>query len=408
MAFPRQKILHPPDSWRNFFFSLLKGRLIDGEEIGEFERAFADFIGAKDAIAIPSGRAGLKFIIEGLRLGPESEIIVPAYTYPIVPFVIKAMGVPIKFVDIETVSLGLDPEKLKQAVSKNTKAVIATHLFGVPCDIRKILHIAKENQMDVIEDCAHSCGASVGETKTGAFGRVAYFSFETSKCINTLGGGMITTMDMELGQRIRSLRDQGQSPAAGKIFKRLLKGNFEALVTHSFFFSLFVYPLLRLASVMKGSQDVVGAGYVGSDITMQGRMEKYTNYQAHLGLEQLKSIHRINNERIKNAVVLMDALEGRVPCQRHLVSEDHPNYLLFSILAPEMGEVAFRLLKVGVDTKRHYMRDCSALYGTGEKFPNAARAEREALHLPSYPGLSKGDLKEIAEKVKRALGDELA
>ncbi|MBI5186318.1 MAG: aminotransferase class I/II-fold pyridoxal phosphate-dependent enzyme [Nitrospinae bacterium] len=403
MAFPRQKILHPQNSWRNFFLGLLKGRLIDGEKIGEFERAFAGFIGARDAIAIPSGRAGLKFILEGLRLDQDSEVIAPAYTYPIVPFIIKSMGIPMKFVDIEPVSLGLDPEKLKQAVSKKTKAVIATHLFGAPCDIRKILPIAKENNVDVIEDCAHSCGASAGETKTGAFGRAAYFSFETSKCINTLGGGMITTTDKELGQRIRSLRDQGHSPTAGKIFKRLLKSGFEASVTYPPFFSLFVYPLLRIASFMKGPKDVVGAGYVGSDITMRGRLEKYTNFQAGLGLEQLRSLTEINDKRIKNAAMLMNELEGAVSFQRPVSSEDRPNYLLFTILVPGMEDVALRLLKAGVDTKRYYMRDCSALYGTGEEFPNAARAEREALHIPSYPGLSRSDIEEIAARVKRAV-----
>lgn len=404
MAFPRQRIFLPSSSWLDFFKYYAKHRLMEGDKIGAFERAFAKFIGAAEAIAIPSGRAGLKFILEGLRLEPGAEIIVPAYTYPIVPFVIKALGFPLKFVDIELTSLGLDAEKLDQAVSKNTKAIIVTHLFGVPCDIRKILSMAKSKNIEVIEDCAHSCGAEVGGTKAGAFGRAAYFSFETSKCINTLGGGMITTPDTELATRIRAFRDEESQGAESLLVKRLLKSSFEAVVTYPPLFTFFVSPVLRLASVMKGSKDVMGTGYVGSDITLKGRMGRYSNYQAHLGLEQLNDLVRINGERTQNAMMLMEALEGHAMCHRPLSPEDRPNYLLFSVLVPQMEEVALRLLKMGVDTKRYYMRNCGDIYGADDNFPNAARAEREVLHLPSYPGLSKADIEEIADKVKDVVG----
>ncbi len=403
MAFPRQRVTLPLTSWLDAVSYFLSGRLIEGSEIEEFERSFAAFVGTEEAIAIPSGRAGFQFILQSLELEPDSEIIIPAYTYPIVPFVVKSLGYRMKFVDIEISSLGLDVASLEKATSENTRAVIATHLFGVPCAIQKILEITEGKDIDVIEDCAHSCGAGVGNTKAGAFGRAAYFSFETSKCINTLGGGMITTSDSKIAKGIRALRDKGNKAPTSKILKKLVKSSIEALVTWPPFFSLFVYPALRMAAGLKGHKDIVGKAYVGADITMSGRTDLYTNFQAHLGLKQLKNIDAVNEERIDNANALMEALEYHVPCHKTALSEAKSNYLLFSILAAEMEETALRLLKVGVDTKRYYMRDCSALFDAGERFPNAAKAEREVLHLPSYPGLSKMDMEKIIKNVKTAL-----
>lgn len=406
MAFPRQRINLPRTSWLTAFTYLIKGTLIDGPEIEEFESKFAEFIGAKFAITVPSGRAGLKSILDGLQYEPGEEILVPAYTYPIVPFVVKSMGYRLKFVDIEIPSLSIDPVKLEKAISKNTKAVIATHLFGVPCKIEEIIQIAKAKDVDVIEDCAHACGASVDNVKTGNFGRCSYFSFETSKCINTLGGGIITTSDPNVASRIRANRSELNKAATSKIFKRLLKNNFEAIVTHPTIFSIFIYPMLKMAVRWKNTIDVIGSAYVGADITMSGRMEMFTNYQARLGLQQLNNITQINEKRTHNAQSLVKALQTHILCHKPVSLNHHPNYLLFTILIRDMAKTAVDLLKVGIDTKRHYMSNCSAIYDTGENFPNAVRADHEAIHLPSYPELSQSEIEKIASCVNIALKED--
>ena len=382
---------------------MVKGALIEGGEIAEFENDFAQFTGAKFAITVPSGRAGLKFILEGLQYESGAEIIVPAYTYPIVPFVVKSMGYKLKFVDIEIPTLSIDPVKLENAISNNTKAVIATHLFGVPCKIQEIMEIAKAKNIDVIEDCAHACGASVDNVKAGNFGRAAYFSFETSKCINTHGGSIITTSDADVANRIRASRSKLNKASSLKIFKRLLKNCFEGIVTQPAIFTIFIYPLLRMAAKVKNTKDVIGSTYVGSDITMSGRMGMFTNYQAHIGLQQLKSITQINEKRVHNANILIKALKAHVLCHEPVSVNHHPNYLLFTMLVRDMEKTAIDLLKLGIDTKRHYMSNCSAIYDTGENFPNAVRADNEAIHLPAYPELNQRDIERIASIVKLTL-----
>ena len=389
--------------WRRALAGLLRGRIWDGPEIEAFEKAFAEFVGVPHAITVPSGRAGLKFIIEGLELPSGGEVIVPAFTYPIVPAVVKAAGCTLRFADCEMTALGIDPEALATRVSPATKVILATHLYGVPCRIGEIQEIARGCGAIVIEDCAHACGARVGQQRTGAIGRAAYFSFETSKCINTLGGGMITTTDVALAERIRAIRAREQRQGAAWLLKRLMTTSFEALATSPLLFNLAVYPALRLVALKGGADDAVATAYVGDEDTVVApRMGCYTNYQAALGLEQLGALGARNERRKANATRLMDALHELVAFQRAAGPDDESNYMLVTALFPDMEAMALQLLKLGVDTKRRYIRDCSRLFDTGEHFPNAARAEREALHLPAYPELSLAAIDHVAAKVRQA------
>jgi perosamine synthetase len=166
--------------------------LWEGSNIGKFERAFAEYIGTPDAVTVPSGRGGFKFLFDGLQLGPGTEVICSAFGYPIVPFLVKSLGYDLKFVDCEMQTLGMDPELLKKTISRHTGAVIGTHLYGIPCQVDKISELAKQNDAFLIEDCAHCYGAAIGDRKVGSFGAAGCFSFETSKVINTMGGGMVT------------------------------------------------------------------------------------------------------------------------------------------------------------------------------------------------------------------------
>ena len=246
MAIARQRIRLPQGAWRSAAASLVRGDLWEGPQIAEFEAAFADFIGSADAVTVPSGRGGFKLLFDGLGLKPGVEIICSAFGYPIVPFLVKSLGYDLKFVDCETTTLGMDPEKLEAAISDNTAAVIATHLYGVPCQIDKIAKITKAHGSALIEDCAHCYGAAVNGQKVGTFGDAGCFSFETSKVINTMGGGMVTVGDPELAQRVRAVA-RAQEPKDGSwLRKRLQKTTFEATVTNPVVFNLGVYQALRI------------------------------------------------------------------------------------------------------------------------------------------------------------------
>jgi dTDP-4-amino-4,6-dideoxygalactose transaminase len=386
------------------FAHLLGGDLYDGPLISRFEQAFARFIGVRHAIAVPSGRAGLRFILDGLQLDRDAEIIVSAYGYPVVPFLVKTLGYRLRFVDCELQTLGMDPDALAAAIGPNTRAVITTHLFGVPCRICELREIVDRHNAYLVEDCAHVHGARIGDTKAGAFGQAAYFSFETTKFINTMGGGMITTSDDAFVDRVRLLRD-AESPQNLKwLLQRLFTTTFEALVTWPPLFEMFVYPALTAMPRKTGDADRFASGYDGDEITLVGKMGRYTNYQAALGIEQLASASMKMQRHAAVVQRMLHALQDVVRLQKPSAPDVCADHMLLAALVPDMPAVCDRLLRFGIDAKHHYMRDCSGLFETGETFPRAAEAEREVLHLPCYAELSKPQQDHIIRTVQRIVG----
>jgi len=400
----RQRIVLPKSSWRLALTGLASGDLWEGDAVERLENAFIAAIGVPAAVAVPSARAGLSFILESLNLEPGAEIICSAFGYPVVPHLVATKGYTLRFADCELETLGMDPEALARAFEQgNPRAVIVTHLYGIPARIREIAEVVKAHDAYLIEDCAHCFSAAVGGQKAGSFGDFGYFSFETSKMINTMGGGMLTVRDLEMAGKIRERARQEPQRDLGWLAKRLGKTTFEATVTQPLVFGASVYPALRLASRSTDEDDRFASGYQADEISMKGRMGRYTNYQAQLGLQQIEAIESLIERRVANAERLIGQLRDRVHFQQPVGADTRADYMLVTALFPRMPEMARQLLQRGVDTKHQYMRDCAALLeGVGE-FPNAARAEREALHLPAYPQLTTAQIDSIAERVKDAL-----
>jgi perosamine synthetase len=406
MPIARQRIQLPQAAWRSAIVSLLRGDLWDGPNIDRFESAFAEYIGSADAVTVPSGRAGFRFTFEALQLDEGAEVICSAFGYPVVPFIVKSLGFKLRFVDCETQTLGMDPDRLAAAISEKTGAVIATHLYGVPCQIERISELAKTNGAALLEDCAHCYGAAVAGKKVGSFGDAACFSFETSKVINTMGGGMVTVADGELARRIREIAKREPRNGMRWLIKRLSKTSFEAAVTHPMLFNLGVYQALRALSAKKSDDDRFASGYHGDEISMAGKMKRYTNYQAGLGLRAMNTVGDVVARREANALRLIDQLRDQLPFQQPAGPDVDANFMLVTALVPDIPDVATRLLRAGIDTKHLYMRDCSGIFDTGEVFPNAARAEREVLHIPAHPHLDGADIDRIASVVSDVVGGQ--
>ncbi len=405
MAVPRQRIRLPHAAWRRAVGDSLRGDLWDGPDIARFEKAFAAFIGVPDAVTVPSARAGFRYLIEGLELETGAQVICSAFGYPIIPFLVKTLGFEVKFVDCEMQTLGMDPEALASSISNRTRAVIVTHLYGIPCQIQEIVEITKSRGAALIEDCAHCYGASVGARRAGALGDAGCFSFETSKVINTMGGGMVTVRDSALGERVRKASSRETRNDMRWLTKRLLKTTFEAAVTNPLLFNLGVYQALRWVTRGQAGEDRFASGYHGDEVSMTGKMGRYTNYQARLGLQQMKTAVDLNTRRTANAERLIGQLRDRLTFQEPAGPEVSADYMLVTALVPKLQEVAARLLRAGVDTKHHYMRDCAGMFDTSELFPNAARAEREVLHLPAHPQLSTAQIDAIAAKIAAVVNE---
>ncbi len=189
-----------------------KSEYILGSELRAFEKEFADYNGAKHCIGVASGTDALKLSLLSLGIGKGDEVIVPANSYIATALAVSETGATPIFCDCEKVSLNVDPESVKKNLSPRTKAIMPVHLYGQPCDMDPLIDLAKENDLRIVEDACQAHGAEFKSRKCGAIGTLGCFSFYPTKNLGCYGdGGAILTGDEALADRIRMLRNYGQS-----------------------------------------------------------------------------------------------------------------------------------------------------------------------------------------------------
>jgi dTDP-4-amino-4,6-dideoxygalactose transaminase len=187
------------------------GRL-DGEEVARFEERFANMHGCKHGIAVVNGTVSLRLALLAAGLQAEDEVIVPPYTfYATAAAVVEANMVPV-FADIDLDSFNLSPDAVRAAITDRTRAIIPVHFAGQPAEMDAINQIAREHHLLVLEDAAHAHGARWGRSPAGSLGRIASFSFQSSKNLASGEGGIITTNDDQLADTCRSLHNCGRIP----------------------------------------------------------------------------------------------------------------------------------------------------------------------------------------------------
>lgn len=184
----------------------------NGRFITEFEKRFAQFCGTKYAIACCNGTVTLHLALLALGIGPGDEIIMPTLTYIATANAVKYCGATPVFVDSEADTWNIDPMKLEEKITERTKAIIPVHLYGLSCNMDAIMSIAKKHNIAVIEDAAEAHGATWGGKVVGSMGDIGSFSFFGNKIITCGEGGMLTTNDEKLYERMKLLRSQGVDP----------------------------------------------------------------------------------------------------------------------------------------------------------------------------------------------------
>ncbi len=183
-----------------------------GEEGRHFEREFAAFVGCRHAVALANGTVALEAALAALGIGAGDEVIVPSRTFIASASCAVMRGATPVMADVDRDSGNLTAATLRAAITPRTRAAIAVHLGGWPCDMDSILAVARGHKLKVIEDCAQSLGAGYRGRPTGSLGDIAAFSFCQDKILTTGGeGGMVTTNDSELADRVWSLKDHGKS-----------------------------------------------------------------------------------------------------------------------------------------------------------------------------------------------------
>jgi perosamine synthetase len=186
-----------------------------GPKLTEFEDSFARYIGKKHAIAVNSGTSALFLCMQALGIGPGDEVITTPFTFIATSNSVMMVGAKPVFVDIDPISLNIDPAAIESKITGKTKAIMPVEVFGNPANMDKVCKIAKKHNLPVIEDSCEALGSALAGKKAGTFGVVSTFAFYPNKQMTTGEGGIILTDEDDLADTCRSLRNQGRGKGAG-------------------------------------------------------------------------------------------------------------------------------------------------------------------------------------------------
>ncbi len=215
-----------------------------------YEEAVARMIGQPYAITFGAGRMAFYAALEALGIGPGDEVIVPGYTCVVVPNAILYRGATPRYVDIRRDTFNMDPRQLEQAITPRTKAIVAQHTFGRPCEIEAIMEIARRHHLVVIEDCAHAFGGSVRGQRLGTFGDVAFVSTDQSKVFSTGLGGAVCCASQPLAEKLQAIQQRsGQLPWWYRVRIALQYGVLAVFTRPSLYWAS--QPLIQLLQRMK-------------------------------------------------------------------------------------------------------------------------------------------------------------
>jgi len=188
---------------------LRSGWLVQGPKVREFEEKWSAFTGARHSVAVTSCTTALHLSLAALGFGPGDEAIVPAFTWISTANVVEHLNGKVVFCDIDLKTFNLDPAQIESKITKKTRAILPVHLFGLAADMEAILEIARRHNLWVVEDAACGFGAKYQGKHVGTFGDTGCFSFHPRKAITTGEGGMVTTQEDTLAEKMRRMRDHG-------------------------------------------------------------------------------------------------------------------------------------------------------------------------------------------------------
>lgn len=325
-----------------------------GEYVNKFENSFANYIGVNNATSVSNGTVAIHLALLALGIGEDDEVIVPTLTYIASVNSIVYTGAKPVFVDSLWESWQIDPKDVLKKITPNTKAIIAVHLYGHPCDMDSLVNICKENNIFLIEDCAEAIGTLYKGKHVGTFGDISTFSFFGNKTITTGEGGMVVTNDETLYNRSKHFKGQG------------------------------------LAKHRQYWHDVIGYNY------------RMTNICAAIGLAQIEQIEYILKEKKRVADnYRLHFKDSSVIFHEPISNDVYHSYWMCSILtdnANQREELREYLEKSGIETRPlFYPVHTMPMYSTKyEKHKVAENLGWRGINLPSYPGLTNYQIKEIA------------
>ena len=396
-----------PDTMQVITALQKKGQLIEGPDIDAFEETFAQRFGHSRAVATSYGRMAFYYILQALDLPKGSEIIFPALTFWVMPEIARVCGLRPVFADVDPVTFNMTPRSFERAITARTAAVVPTHLWGLPCDMSEILDIARQNDLRVVEDCAHALGAQYRGRNVGTFGDAAIFSLQTFKPLNAYGGGVAVTREPQLGTRVAALARAEPLTDRKTVEQRLWHGRVMRIATRPPVFTWTMFPLMYACTRLHWSLDM----YFWEPIRpLEPLPDDYrrrlSNVQAALALEGLQYLDawtaRTQQHSSRMSAILNGVPGVRVPT----VPADRTHaFYQYCAYVPSRDEVVDACLRRGVDIETLHVDVCSELDLFGEKTWSApgARTTTHTIQIPVYEGLEDGQLDRVARVVRDAV-----
>jgi perosamine synthetase len=328
-----------------------------GKYVKEFEDKFAEYHAVKYAQTVSSGTTGLHLALLGLDIKSGDEVIIPDLAYIAAANAIKIVGAKPIFIDSNLDDWNMDINQIESAITERTKAIMVVHTLGAPIDMYRVMQIADKHNLLVIEDTCEALGARLPDGRlVGTFGHIGVFSFFANKTITTGEGGMIITNSKSLHEEIYKLKTQAVDP--NKIY------------WHA----------------------EVGYNY------------RMTNLAAALGVSQLRRLDQLISAKIIIASWYRQLLPNL--CFQ-AYSGKHSQWMIAINFNKDVGMIAAKLLELGVETRpMFYPATVMPVFHDAQgdiARPNSRLLSRQCLMLPSYPGLSDLDVKEITTRITEAI-----
>ncbi|MBI38506.1 MAG: perosamine synthetase [Leptospiraceae bacterium] len=362
------------EEWQATRESFDTGWLTQGPKVAAFEKAFAERHKVQNAYATTSCTTALHLILAAMEIGPGDEVIVPAFTWISTANVVVYTGATPVFADVDPKTFNLNPESVKEMVTEKTKAIIAVHLFGLCADMDAISSAV--SGIPIIEDGACAAGAAYKGIPAGSLGKAGAFSFHPRKSITTGEGGMVTTNNTELGERINSLRNHG-------------------------------------ASISEEQRHHGPRPYILPDFNLLGFNYRMTDIQGAVGLVQLSKLDRFVSERNEWASYYSDQLSGLDWLRTPEFSSDysHAWQAYVTYVHPDRAprgrnEIMEILQAKGISTRPgthavHMLGYYAERFGfRPDDFPGARDCDQHSMAIPLHNRMSKEDYEYVVKSLK--------
>jgi dTDP-4-amino-4,6-dideoxygalactose transaminase len=327
-----------------------------GREVEAFERAFAEYVGARECVGVSNGTAAIQLALQACGVGAGDEVIVPANTFFATAEAVSTAGATPVFVDCDPVTYNIAAGKIEEVINERTRAVIPVHLYGQPADLDAVFEVAERHNLIVIEDAAQAHGARHRGGRVGARGRAGCFSFYPGKNLGAYGeGGAVVTSDPEVARRLRMLRDHG--------------------------------------SEQKYRHELVGYNC---------RLEGIQGAVLNVKLKYLDDWNALRRAHAARYRALLAPLAGSLTLPAEADYAEHV-YHLFVVQTDGRDQLQRYLSAAGVQTGVHYpvpvhLQPAYAPLGHSEgDFPNAEAQAKRVLSLPMFAELTERQLKYVAD-----------